>query len=198
MGGKKRPQQQNEAAELFRIALRKDDEGDLEGALADYDRVLELSPLAGRAYTNRGRVRSELGDSDGAVADFTRAIELDPTDAIARCNRGICAWNMKRSGDALADFSEAIRLRPDYWNAYSNRGIAYLRAGRLPEAITDFTVVIECAPGIDCLSFLNRGRARCLLGEREEARADFGRALAVAPREGPLRDEIEDVLREHG
>ena len=52
--------------------------GDREGAIADFDRAIELNPNHAGAYYNRGSAKSDLGDQAGAEADRKRAIELDP------------------------------------------------------------------------------------------------------------------------
>ena len=56
----------------------KYDQGDLQGALSDYNKALELNPGDAEAYNNRGVVKYERGDLEGATKDFDRAIELDP------------------------------------------------------------------------------------------------------------------------
>ena len=76
--------------------------GDLEGALAAYDRALTVEPNAADIYVKRGNVRHAKGDLNGALADFDQALTLDP--AVVRNDRNVA-------------------------EAYSRRG--YLRARRL-------------------------------------------------------------------
>ena len=63
-------------------------QGDLDGALADYQQVLALIPDDAPAYNARGRVYQAKGDLDAALRDFTRAIQLNPEYANAYNNRG--------------------------------------------------------------------------------------------------------------
>ena len=51
--------------------------GDLDGAIADYNRAIELNPKYASAYYNRGNAKEAKGDLDGAIADFKRATEVD-------------------------------------------------------------------------------------------------------------------------
>ena len=63
--------------------------GDLDGALADENKAVEIDPNIAEAYYNRGFIKRAKGDLDGALADETKAIELNPSFAQAHYNRGL-------------------------------------------------------------------------------------------------------------
>jgi tetratricopeptide (TPR) repeat protein len=76
--------QQPETAEAINNrgeAKRK--QGDLDGALEDFNKVIEMKPDAVGPYNNRGLVRQAKGDFDGAIFDFSKVIELKPDAAIS-------------------------------------------------------------------------------------------------------------------
>ena len=78
----------------------KGDKGDLDGAIADYTRAIELDPKFTEAYYNRGLAKKHKGDLDGAIADYNRVIEINPNNpkyARAYCDRGV-AKRKGRSG----------------------------------------------------------------------------------------------------
>ena len=50
--------------------------GDLDAAIVDYNRAIELDPKNSDTYNNRGAAKDAKGDLDGAIADYNRAIEL--------------------------------------------------------------------------------------------------------------------------
>ena len=56
--------------------LAKETKGDHDGAIADYNRAIELDPKQSRAYRNRGFAKQAKDDVDGAIADYNRALEL--------------------------------------------------------------------------------------------------------------------------
>jgi Flp pilus assembly protein TadD len=58
--------------------LTKSRKGNLDGALADYNRAIELSPTTAGPYINRGILKKKLGDTKGSSADFSRAVQLNP------------------------------------------------------------------------------------------------------------------------
>jgi tetratricopeptide (TPR) repeat protein len=52
--------------------------GDMDGALADFNKAIELNPSLAQPYYNRGNVKAENNDLNGAIADYTKTIELKP------------------------------------------------------------------------------------------------------------------------
>ena len=52
-------------------------QGDLDGALAGYDKAIELRPNCGATYQYRSAVRKARGDIAGAEVDQKKAIELN-------------------------------------------------------------------------------------------------------------------------
>jgi Flp pilus assembly protein TadD len=53
--------------------------GDVEGAIADFDRAIKLNPRKPEAYVNRGMVRLQQGRRREADRDFARSIVLNPS-----------------------------------------------------------------------------------------------------------------------
>jgi len=58
------------------------DEGDLQEALANFNKSIELNPNYAVALFNRATIRADLGDFKGAKQDFLRAktIEIEQYD----------------------------------------------------------------------------------------------------------------------
>ncbi|MGA2598803.1 MAG: tetratricopeptide repeat protein, partial [Bryobacteraceae bacterium] len=50
--------------------------GDLEGALQDYDAAIRIKPSNGQAFYNRSLARREKGYVKGAQDDYNEAIRL--------------------------------------------------------------------------------------------------------------------------
>jgi len=56
--------------------LVRREQGDVVGALADYDQAIALKPDDATAYNDRGIMRREQGDLAGALADYEQYLEL--------------------------------------------------------------------------------------------------------------------------
>jgi tetratricopeptide (TPR) repeat protein len=90
--------------------------GDLDTAIADYTKAIELKPDDAEAYYNRGVAYGDKKLDDQAIADYTKAIELKPDDVDAVAYRG-----KKLYDQAIADYTKAIELKPDDATAAASR-----------------------------------------------------------------------------
>jgi tetratricopeptide (TPR) repeat protein len=138
-----------QAGEADRAQLRGAElqrEGDLQGALREFDRAVKLAPDSALAWYNRGLVRRALGDCRAAVPDFDRALELRADFFNALYQRGNCLQALGDYGRAVDDYGRAITLpgRIDArFLAHFGRADALRRAGRLDEAYGEYTRVRE-------------------------------------------------------
>lgn len=82
----------------------------LNAALADFNRTIELSPGHARAYHLRGLVREKLADDRGALSDFNSALALDPEYGAAYYSRANLYGKMGRSEDASEDMQMVTML----------------------------------------------------------------------------------------
>jgi len=64
-------------------------DGDLDRALGEFEKAIELNPEYVRAYDFCGSIHAQNGDLDHAIADYDKAIQLQPDFAGAYYNRGL-------------------------------------------------------------------------------------------------------------
>jgi tetratricopeptide (TPR) repeat protein len=84
--------------------------GDLDRAIADLERAIELAPDDAKAYRHRGNAFGLKGDVDRALADYDRALRIDPNDAAIFHDRGLMWQRNKELDKALADLDRAVRM----------------------------------------------------------------------------------------
>ena len=184
------------------LAARADDhvkKGELDAALADARRAVELDARDATAWSARAWARFWLQDVEGAVADATRAIELDPKNALAWVCRGLARTSLGANEAAIDDLSRAIDLEPGSAAYWSHRAHARYGAGDLDGALADATRSIELAPG-DADSWSNRGVIRLVKKDRAGAISDLSRAIELAPdaadrwlERARIRHDIRDI-----
>ncbi|PYL23621.1 MAG: hypothetical protein DMF37_09355, partial [Verrucomicrobia bacterium] len=86
--------------------------GDMNGAIADFSRAIELDPKSTSAYYHRGIARLEKAEFDAAIGDLNRAIELSPNTSDYYNDRGLAKLRKGDNDGAIADFTRAIELDP--------------------------------------------------------------------------------------
>jgi tetratricopeptide (TPR) repeat protein len=155
--------------------------GDLDSALQDYTRSIELNdPELHFPYNNRGNARKAKGDLDGAIKDYTEAIRLKPDFAEAYNNRGIVLKDKNDLEGAIKNYTEAIRIRPDYAEAYNNRGIVLKDKNDFDGAIKDYTEAIRIRPNY-AIAYNNRGIALKDKNDLDGAIKDYNKAIHLKP-----------------
>jgi len=154
--------------------------GDLDGAIADDTRAIQLDPKTAMYRGNRAIAYQEKGDRVNALADFNFEVQASPTSSPAVANRGLFFLNIGQPDLAIADLSAAIRLDPKSSKAYANRAEAFRQRGDLDRALADLDQAITINPR-DPLNFARRADVLRYRGDFREAIAEDDRALAVDP-----------------
>lgn len=89
--------------------------GNLEMALADYNKAVSLNPGYTQALNNRGLVFLEQGSYDKAIADFSEALKHGGLQSKIYTNMGLARAKQGNHIAAIKDFDKAFSYRPlDY------------------------------------------------------------------------------------
>jgi tetratricopeptide (TPR) repeat protein len=154
--------------------------GDKQGAIDDYNLAIKINPNDALAYYNRGNVRDELGDKPGAIDDYNLAIKINPNYAEAYNNRGNVRNELGDKQGAIDDYNLAIKINPNLAEAYNNRGNVRYDLGDKPGAIDDYNLAIKINPNY-AEAYNNRGNVRYDLGDKQGAIDDYTLAIKINP-----------------
>jgi tetratricopeptide (TPR) repeat protein len=130
---------------------------DIDGAIDDMSKAIELEPRNADHYAARAKLFRERREAGCAIADYTNAIKLaQKSDASTLHNwhrwRGALRFFEGDLDGAIEDGSAAIRYSPQDGNGYMIRGVATLRKlGYGPDggsrgAIADMSKAAELIP----------------------------------------------------
>src|SRR2546426_3175916 len=109
-------------------------QGQLQAALAEFERSLALDKEHVLTLNAIGVVRSFRGDWDGAFADFARAVALRGDFADAWSSQGLSNLHGRRSVDGALDaFNSALKIDPDFVVATAGKAFAEMALGRWDE-----------------------------------------------------------------
>ena len=181
------------AADYVNRGVVRYGKGDADGAIADFNKAIEIDPKSAEAYYDRGNLRRAKSDLDGAIADYTKAIEIDPQYANARYNRAVSRYDKGDLDGTIADANMYISLKPSspefLAEAFFILGGARSDKGDLKEAISDFTLSINFFQTPK--AFLRRGLAKLKQFKDADAQQDFDAALKL---DSTLKSQLEIMV----
>jgi tetratricopeptide (TPR) repeat protein len=170
----------NTAEDYLYEAIEKFNNGDIQGAISDNSKAIELNPKFFFSYINRGICKMRLKDFRGAIVDFNLSLELNPNYIDTFIKRGISKNQLKDNRGAIEDYNRAIELNPNSSEAYYNRCISKGILKDYQGSILDCNKVIELSPNFS-EAYLLRGRGKTIIEDNRGAIEDYNRAIELNP-----------------
>lgn len=115
------------------LALAK--QGDLRGAIAQFDTAIAADPNRAMAYYRRGLAWFDCGEAARAAFDYSKALELDPTLAEAWRARALARMVLKHFDGAIADLDRLPPLQGQRAGDWELRAAILRKQGYLNAAI---------------------------------------------------------------
>jgi tetratricopeptide (TPR) repeat protein len=197
---------QADANDYYVSALKKDQyEGDYYGALADYNKAIQLNPTYAKYYLSRaGLKRTRLNDFAGSLADCNKAIKLNP-EFWAYRERSVVKSSLQDLTGAIEDSTIAIGIAPNI----SERSEMYFLRGRfkynryllknerldMSGALDDFNAAIDLEPNYHDDFYLYRGYLKSQLNDTNGSVADFSK---IINRNSVIRWDVSKAYYERG
>jgi tetratricopeptide (TPR) repeat protein len=117
--------------------------GQLDAAIADFDRAIDLAPDQADAYLNRGIASMLTGAYRQALQDHSEALLLNPQNVRAWINRGIVLRHLGHYDLSIQCFDQALRLGSRVGYIYGERGRTHEQMGDWNCAHRDYLRSIE-------------------------------------------------------
>jgi tetratricopeptide (TPR) repeat protein len=150
-------------------------EGDVDGAIDDYKKAIQLDRRYEQAYCQLAFAYEKKNDYDKAIANLDLAIGLNPRASYIA--QRASAYERKGVYDkALADYDRIIQLLPGNTMYMVERAMAYERRGDYEKAFADYHRIVPH----DSIGYLERGIGYFCAGRFAEATSDFSRALSLS------------------
>jgi predicted TPR repeat methyltransferase len=118
------------------IILQSD--GQLDKAIAAYQRAIALDPGHANAHSNLGVLLRATGQTAEAELAYRTAIQLNPDHIDAYTNLGILLNGLGRTQEATACYCKVITLRPKHPEARKLLALAHCALGEIGEAVRIF------------------------------------------------------------
>jgi tetratricopeptide (TPR) repeat protein len=170
--------------------------GDLDGAAAIYEKILQEHPQSVLALGNLAVIRLQQNKLDDAETLLRRATRLAPDDAFTYSVLGVVLYSKGSLDDALAALSRAIALDPKNAENFNYRGITLSKKGWDQAAETELRRAIDLRPEYGEAHY---NLAAVYLKQKpaapQLAKLHYQRALALGQKADPaLEKSLEEKL----
>jgi tetratricopeptide (TPR) repeat protein len=130
---------QLEVTQLFLGAVRAEERGQTQEAIAGYESILAIDRTHAPACINLGTLYYNRGEFLKAEQLYRMATEADPEYALAFFDHGNVLDELRRLPEAIAAYKRAVALMPSYADALYNLALAYERNGDRRKALEHWT-----------------------------------------------------------
>ncbi len=129
------------AYNLRGVALAQ--QGEYQGAIAEFTRAIRRDPTCVDALCNRALVYAAIGNLGPAVADLARVVEIRPTHVEAYIRQAQLHAAINAHEEALTDLAKALAIDPRCAEAYFQRSLVHYARGDYEEAWADVRRIQE-------------------------------------------------------
>jgi type IV pilus assembly protein PilF len=126
------------------IARQK--KGDLEGAIAHYEKAIGIDPHFYPALNNLGAAYERQGDHHHAEEVLVKAIAINPDDGQSHVNLGHVFYEEGRYPEACVQLEEGVKRTPNSASGYFLLGSTFFRLGELDKAVTNLKQALTLDP----------------------------------------------------
>ena len=166
------------AKDYLILGVNKKLDFDIDGALENFNKAIELDKKLYAAYWNRGNIKFINSDFKGAMEDFNTAIELDPKLDVAYAGRAKTKFSLQDYRGAIKDYDKVIQLSPNISIYFFLRAEAKDQLDEFESAISDYDRSIKLNPikSLNGKSYFNRGIDKLKINKKDEGCLDLSKA----------------------
>jgi tetratricopeptide (TPR) repeat protein len=186
------------ARAAFHSAQRRLGRHDVEGAVADLRRALDIAPAFLEARNNLGTILYQQRRYEDAERCFREALAYEPGAYAPTVNLGGVLLNLKRPAEALVFNQDAVTRQPSDALAQSQLGITLVELGRFDEAERHLLEAVRLDPGhfshpqiVLATVYARRGKLHAAAAQIE----NFLKHHPEAPNAPSLRQQADSFRR---
>jgi len=155
-------------------------QGNLDDAKSNYQRILKKNPLHAEALHHLGIIAFMQKNYEKAEELMKKSIQVSPSRALYLSNLGAVLKDQEKLVEAEAYLHKALAIKPDYFDALLNLSSVLVGLKKTSEAIVYCQKLLEMKP--DCVEVLCNLAAACRMQEDSVSAIKlYQRAIAADP-----------------
>jgi tetratricopeptide (TPR) repeat protein len=169
------------------------DKGNIDGAIAHFQKALQIIPNHSEAHYNLGNALFRKGDVSGAIVQYQDALRRKPRDEKTHYNLGVAFLQQSDVNEAISEFQTALQITPDDIVVLNNLGNADFQEGNVDQAIRNYQQALKINPN-DAKIHYNLGVVLTQKNDLDGAIAHFQKSLQNKPDDTAVMNNLGDVL----
>jgi tetratricopeptide (TPR) repeat protein len=167
--------------------------GDLDRALAEFQRAIENNPTLVPAHMGMGDIYRMRGDYARAEERYARSAQIEPRNFDAQYYHGLMLHLLDRLTEAVQAYLRALSVRPNDFKANLNLATAYYQLDENTQALPYARRAVELNPEDGSARF-NLGAVYAALSRHQEAVREYQQAAELLPLNPPLLLNLGESL----
>jgi len=215
--------QRNNAEELYRNAVKADEQGDEEKAIGLYQQLIILQPDSVQARSNLGVALAHLGRYPEAVTQYQEALKREPHNSVIQLNLALARYKQGEFEKSAIDLAALRKEHPENKQSLYLLSDCYLRLGRNADVVALLAPAHQADPDDRALEYAlgtalirsghipegervidrilkdgNSAEANLLMGEAQFAAGDYKTAAATLHQAVTLNADLPGVWSLYG
>jgi len=182
-----------ETAKALEAAMNHHRNGDLAGARAAYEAVLEAEPQNPDAHHLIGMIAYQTGNAEAAIEHIQQAIAAQPENPHFHLNYGEALRAIDQIDGAMAAYRRAVALDNTMFEAHTNLGLLAFENSYVGEGIESLRHAVNLQPANPGAQN-NLGLALRQVNNFDAALTAFSKAVVIAPEQAAYRQNFIETL----
>lgn len=192
-GSKLEPFAASRAQEAVKQGAALLQQEDLEAALAEFEKAVDLHPGLAEAHEKVGYIQEQRGDFPAAAKAYGQAVKINPYRFDYSVSLAQVYQKMSSFADAVRAYLHACELDPQSYQARLNLGICYRKAGQLDDSVACLNKAIELSPD-DPAGHAELGLTYDAQGKYYEAIHEYNESLERNPEQAEVLINLGTTL----
>lgn len=175
---------------LYTSARQAQARGDLNEAIRDYEKILQIAPGLAAAYNNLGSLYYDSGAYSKAAATLEEGLKKDPGMGASHAILGSTYLALGRPGDAALQFSAAVKANPADRRSADLLEQALIAKGDYVQAAARIRERLKSMPD-DQAAWYRLGKVYLELSQESLSKAE-----SIAP-DSPIAHELQGEMQEN-